>query len=184
MSTPDSQATHPAPASEEPPPAGGGSYSLADRCACFIAEGLGSGRLKPAPGTWGTAAAVLLGIGASFLPGFAWWWLLVATLVAFVVGMLVVPAAERRRGYHDPGSVVIDEWAGVWPLQATIVVTMAWPAWLSGLVAFLLFRIVDITKPGPVRWSERLPGAWGVMVDDLVAGLLLVGTWLLVFMVT
>ena len=185
MSTPDLPAATSPQAAEEPPPGRDNSSSLLEKISCFVAEGLGSGRIHPAPGTWGTLAAVLFGLGLGYVPGFAWWWLVVASVVAFLVGLVVIPAAERRRGCHDPGSVVIDEWAGVWPLQATLVATMAaWPHWLSGLVAFVLFRIVDIWKPGPVRWSERIPGAWGVMVDDMVAGLLLVGTWLLVFMIT
>jgi phosphatidylglycerophosphatase A len=153
------------------------------RCAAWIAEGCGSGRIKPAPGTWGTLAAVLAALLLEVVPSFSWWWLLIAAVVAFVVGMLVVPAAERLRGCHDPGSVVIDEWAGVWPIQAVVLATTTWPGWLAGLVAFGLFRIVDIMKPGPVLWSERLPGAWGVMVDDCVAGLLVVVGWLVVFKV-
>ncbi len=80
-------------------------------------------------------------------------------------------------GGQDPSEVVIDELAGMmlalWPLSAGLTLTGAqahvwpWPGWVLG---FLLFRFFDIVKPPPVSWAERVPGALGVMLDDVVAG--------------
>ena len=69
---------------------------------------------------------------------------------------------------EDPGFIVIDEWAGM--LTALFLIVA--PSLISVLLAFALFRLFDILKPGPVRWAESLPGAWGIMADDLVAGVL------------
>ena len=74
---------------------------------------------------------------------------------------------EAHSGKKDASEVVIDELAGQW--IALLVVPPDWRWWLA---AFVLFRIFDIVKPGPVRMSERLPGGFGVMADDVVAGVL------------
>ena len=121
------------------------------------------GRAPVAPGTVGSAAGVglLLLVRSSGSPG----------LEALVLGALVAggiwaaTAIERESGQTDPPSVVMDEVAGVW-------VTLLWlPVGWFGLVAgFLVFRLFDIVKPWPARAAERLPGGWGVMADDLVAG--------------
>jgi phosphatidylglycerophosphatase A len=126
-----------------------------------------TGRLKPAPGSWGSLSTVLL------------WWLLASHLppsarlpVILVLIVLVVaigiPAAtleERGCGKHDPSHVVIDETAG--QLVTLIACPIVWPALLAG---FILFRGFDITKPPPIRSLEKLPGGTGIVVDDLGAG--------------
>ena len=125
---------------------------------------------KPGPGTWGSVAAALLWIAT------AWWFHLShnGLLLALVVGIAValalgVPAAtiaERESGGHDPGFVVIDEVIGQW------MALLFCPAdWAHGLIALILFRLFDITKPFPVRRLERLPGGWGIVFDDVGAGL-------------
>jgi phosphatidylglycerophosphatase A len=91
----------------------------------------------------------------------------------FLSTALGVPAATiaaRESGRHDPGFVVIDEVAGQW-------ITLLWsPAdWRHGLIALILFRLFDITKPFPVRRLERLPEGWGIVFDDLGAGLYALG---------
>jgi len=134
--------------------------------ATFFGAGLG----KPGPGTWGSVAAALLWAAfAGFLhPTSA------ALLAALIAGIILsiafgVPAATiaaRESGRHDPGFVVIDEVAGQW------IALLGSPAdWRHGLIALVLFRLFDITKPFPVRRLERLPDGWGIVFDDVAAGL-------------
>jgi phosphatidylglycerophosphatase A len=96
--------------------------------------------------------------------------LLVATLAAIVVVIVIgVPAAtiaEREAGRTDPGFVVIDEVAG-----QLIALLFCPPDWAHALIALILFRMFDITKPFPVRSLERLPAGWGIVFDDVGAGL-------------
>jgi phosphatidylglycerophosphatase A len=130
----------------------------------------GAGRLRPGPGTWGSAAAAgiwYLGGRAAHLNG---WILPVATLAAaLVVTLIGIPAAsivERESGREDPGFVVIDEVAGQWVVLAAAKLDLA-----HALVGFALFRIFDIVKPPPARQLERLHGGTGIMLDDLAAGI-------------
>ena len=143
--------------------------------ATFFGAGLG----KPGPGTWGSVAAVLL------WTGYAWGFhptpqsLLMALLAGVIVSVaLGVPAATlaaRESGRHDPGFVVIDEVAGQW------IALLGCPAdWQNALLALILFRLFDITKPFPARQLERLPEGWGIVFDDVAAGLYALGVgWLL-----
>lgn len=130
----------------------------------WSAGGLG---LSPvAPGTFGT----LGGVGAALLllGGPAWWIPAAAGAVA-LLGVPLAAAAERITGRKDDQSFVLDEVAGYlvavsWNLQG-------WPMWGSLAAAFVAFRAFDIGKPWPVRQAERLPSGWGVVADDLLAGL-------------
>jgi phosphatidylglycerophosphatase A len=129
----------------------------------------GAGLIKPGPGSWGSAAAALLWFGATwFLPhtGAA---LPVATFLAAIAALTIgIPAAtmvERESGRQDPGHVVIDEVAGQW--IALIHARVDLPHLVA---AFLLFRIFDIVKPWPARRLEGLPAGWGIMFDDVAAG--------------
>ena len=131
--------------------------------AKFVATLGGVGLLRPAPGTWGSAVVlpcVLLGpwpcLGLALLLGLAGWW-------------AVARLPERAA---DPGWVVVDEGAGQLLALAALPLGVGWPGVLA---AFLLFRLFDITKPGPVGWADRQHGALGVMLDDIIAGLLAAG---------
>ncbi len=129
----------------------------------------GCGFSPTAPGTAGTAGALAVAGLVLLLP--AGW----QTYAALAVGILATtalsvalgPAAERARGKKDPGEFVIDEVAGAWltllgqPIHDR-------PA-LVFVGAFFLFRLTDIVKPWPARRLERLPGGWGITLDDLVA---------------
>ncbi|MDG2423203.1 MAG: phosphatidylglycerophosphatase A [Phycisphaerales bacterium] len=141
----------------------------------------GTGLLKPAPGTWGSlppvAIAFLLG-----LTGEAWAIQLgMAVLVIFasITCIAFGPWAEQRWGRKDPGEVVIDEVAG----QALTLLLIPWPwilpsiSWLAIAcgAAFIAFRLLDIFKPGPIGKLQELPAGWGVLVDDLLAGVLAAG---------
>lgn len=147
--------------------------------AWAVATFFGAGCGKPGPGTWGSVAAMLLWAAA------AWGWHLsaaglLAALAAGIAFTLVcgIPAAtivERESGIIDPGFVVVDEAAGQW------IALLFVPAdWRWGLLALVLFRLFDITKPFPVRRFERLPGGWGIVFDDVAAGLYALGSGTLV----
>jgi phosphatidylglycerophosphatase A len=143
--------------------------------ATFFGAGLG----KPGPGTWGSVAAVLL------WAAYAWGLrpsaqnLLITLLVGVVLSIIVgVPAATivaRQSGRKDPQMVVIDEVTGQW------IALLSAPAdWRYGLLALILFRLFDITKPFPARQLEALPEGWGIVFDDVAAGLYALGvSWLL-----
>lgn len=145
------------------------------RLTRIITSFFGAGLLKPAPGTWGTAAAlpvgyVLHGIGGATL-------LAVAIVIGFRVGIWATQHEERITNSHDASEIVIDEAVGIWITLLPVSIGLGhagvdpwlfpWPGWVS---AFVLFRLFDIWKPGPVGWADRQPGALGVMLDDVIAG--------------
>lgn len=130
------------------------------------------GFFKPAPGSWGSAAAVVL---AAILAMLSPWLLEIATLLVCLLGVLAAGRYQTVTSRHDAPEVVIDEVAGQW--IALLVVPLDW-RWY--LLAFLLFRLFDIVKPGPVRMAENLPGGIGVMADDIVAGVLAAACLLLI----
>jgi phosphatidylglycerophosphatase A len=130
--------------------------------ARFIAAGFGTGYAPVAAGTVASAAAVVTGAGLLLLSP---WALVAAALLATFGGYLAVKRAAIE---GDPGWVVIDEFAGQW----ITLLALARPT-IQGLVAaFILFRFFDITKLGPVGWADRRHGAFGVMADDVIAGII------------
>lgn len=142
--------------------------------ATFFGAGLG----RPGPGTWGSAAAVLLWTAYAGLvhptPRGLLLALLAGVLISVALGVPAATAVAHESGRHDPSFVVIDEVAGQW------ITLLGSPFhWSTALVAFLLFRLFDITKPFPVRQLERLPGGWGIVFDDVAAGLYALGVGLL-----
>lgn len=128
--------------------------------ARLIASGFGSGLVKFAPGTAGSFVALVLGAAMLhvFPPA-----LPVAAAAAYLAGLWAVRAEGAE---DDPGWVVIDEFCGQW----IAMLALATPSPAGLLAAFVLFRVFDIVKPGPIRTAERLGGAQGVMADDVVAG--------------
>lgn len=128
----------------------------------LVATMAGIGRLKPAPGTWGSLVvlpAALLGP----LPA-----LLLALLVT-LIGFYAVREVLRDAPDQDPGWIVVDEAAGM--LLALAGLSLDASIW-GVLIAFALFRVFDILKPWPVSWADQQKGAFGVMLDDIVAGAL------------
>ena len=96
-------------------------------------------------------------------------------LVGAVACITCTPAAEAARGKTDPGEIVMDEVAGqsLTLLPALLMAPAGFLAghiWLTTILGFILFRIMDIAKPWPIRKLERLPAGWGVLCDDLLAG--------------
>lgn len=134
----------------------------------------GVGYLRPAPGTWGSLAALPMGYGLHVAGGFPL--LLIATVAVFLVGVWATRVMTEGQDNHDPSEIVIDEVAGqfvaLWALSYPawahdIPVHALWPGWIS---AFVLFRLFDITKPWLVGWADRRDDALGVMLDDIIAG--------------
>src|SRR5689334_22141711 len=159
-----------------------GTRTVGDKIILFIAEGFGAGRIPFAPGTFGTFV------------GFAWIYLLLVpgNLVIYVAGLLagffaavwLGGRAERILGRKDPGSIVIDEIAAL-PLAFVGAVLPATkgietPEFgyyfhgrqaLALAVAFIGFRFFDVAKPWIIGRSQKLPGGWGLVIDDFLAAL-------------
>ncbi len=142
--------------------------------ASLLATGFGTGLLPIAPGTWGSLLTVFLAEGLFALYGVGALALLAALATAF--GVPASARAAALRGRKDPPEVVVDEVAG--QSLALLLLHLALPEGASpllrwGLVAaaFGLFRLLDVAKPGPIDRVQSLPGGWGVMADDLLAGL-------------
>lgn len=137
--------------------------------AWLVATFFGTGFLWPAPGTWGSAAGLLLWwLAARFVIPAEWHWL-GASVVAALVVLLGIPAAtivERESGQTDPSHIVIDEVAG--QLIALVAVPLRWQYLI---LSFILFRGFDTLKPSPCRRLENLHGGAGVVLDDVGAGL-------------
>lgn len=146
-----------------------GSRSMSDTVRYWLAVGFGSGLTKHAPGTFGTlGAAPLVWLGLS--------WTLVTQALVFMalcaVALWSIPEGGRRLGATDHGCIVIDEWAGFALAAWGLSVVTTWSPLSILVCAFIGFRVFDIAKPWPVSWAERsIPGALGVLADDVVAGL-------------
>jgi phosphatidylglycerophosphatase A len=121
---------------------------------------------SPVSGTAGSLAAV----GIAYLAvqaGLPMWGLAVAAVVLFWPGVWAAGVVEREAAKTDPSEVVVDEVIGQW-LALAAADPQRWEHWLG---AFVLFRLFDVLKPFPIRRFERLPGGWGIVCDDVAAGL-------------
>ena len=123
------------------------------------------GKLPLAPGTWASIAATI-----------SWLFIFDATnsilvplysIILFFVGVYFSHLSLKKSNDHDPSYIVIDEWVGQWVALSFIPVNLNF-----AIVGFILFRFFDITKIGPVKYFEKIPGALGVMSDDIAAGLM------------
>ncbi|WP_371224176.1 phosphatidylglycerophosphatase A [Roseovarius sp. 2305UL8-3] len=132
------------------------------------------GYLRPAPGTWGSLAALPLGWLIHVIGGP--WLFLIAIIAGFIKGVWATAQLTQGTEDHDPSEIVIDEvvgqWIallplsfGAWHVGANILAL--WPGWVT---AFIAFRAFDILKPGPIGWADRRNDAMGVMLDDVIAG--------------
>ncbi len=128
----------------------------------LVASAFGIGFFPAAPGTAGSAAALL--VGAALMSGPPWL-LPLGTVLAVAAGYFAIRDGVADPN-SDPGWVVIDEVAGQWVAMLGLAGISA-----AGLAAaFVGFRILDIWKPGPVGWADRQAGAFGIMADDILAG--------------
>ena len=140
----------------------------APRWAALAATFFGIGHLRPGPGTWASVATMLLWRGLAPLAS-GRDQTIAAIAASIGVTLIGVPAATRMAralGKGDPSEVVIDEVAG-----QMIAMIGAAAEWRSLVAALILFRAFDISKPFPLRRLEHLPEGWGVMLDDVGAGL-------------
>lgn len=138
----------------------------------LITTWFGSGFLFPAAGTWGTLAALPVGI-----PLLIWspWALFVALLIVSIGGFYAVKSVEKRTDIHDSPCYVIDE------VSSMFMILLALPVFSPLYVAlgFFIYRAFDTFKPWPVNWADKnIPGAWGVMIDDwMAAGYSILTLW-------
>lgn len=133
-----------------------------------LAFGFGSGLAPKAPGTVGTLAAVPLYL---LLAPLALWQYSVVLLLSFAVGVYLCHKTAHDLGVHDHPGIVWDEFVGYW-----ITMLMAPAGWVWIVIGFVLFRLFDIAKPWPINWlDKRVAGGFGIMIDDVLAGLLACG---------
>lgn len=132
----------------------------------FLALGFGAGLIKPAPGTWGTLAAIPLYllimsfVSASSTIYFG------LVIISFIVGIYLCGKTASDAGVHDHGSIVWDEIVGFLITMLLLPVT-----WQNIVLGFLLFRFFDILKPWPIKLLDKhVHGGFGIMIDDVLAG--------------
>lgn len=130
-----------------------------------LAFGFGSGAAPRGPGTVGTLLAVLLYLPMASL---SWPAYLLVILVSGLAGIWICGKAARDLGVHDHGGIVWDEFVGFW-----ITMFLAPAGWLWILFGFVLFRLLDIFKPWPIKWIDKhVGGGIGIMLDDVLAGIM------------
>lgn len=134
----------------------------------LIATSFGAGFLPVAPGTWGALVAIVLWLPLYIwaAPGATMIITVAAALLYFLAGVWASNISERYWG-KDPVVACADETVGQW--VALIPINGMCP-WWEILLAFALFRLFDIFKPLGIRYMERFPGGWGMMADDILAG--------------
>jgi phosphatidylglycerophosphatase A len=137
---------------------------VGEKGARFLATAAFVGYMPVAPGTWGSIVGLLFHL--AFRRWLGLWGHGMAILALSAAGTWASTVVERTSARKDPSIVVIDEVSGM------LLGLYGMQASLWGLaVGFLLFRLLDIIKPFPCRWVERAPGGWGIMADDVIAGI-------------
>lgn len=150
------------------PPINFRSMSWFDRCVVFSGVGFGSGLAPKAPGTFGSAFALLF-IPLWLASGFKLSVLLMI-LMSFS-GIYICDRTAKVMGVHDDGRIVWDEFAGQ-SITFLPVIYMGIMNWMWVLVGFILFRLFDIWKPWPIRVADQqVGGGFGIMLDDIIAGI-------------
>ena len=163
--------------------------SVFDRVVYWLGIGLGSGLPRRAPGTWGTVGGLIIAIpllSLGFIP------FLILTILSCILGVWICGrTAELMQGHDDP-HIVWDEWAGIWitllPLSYMGIAddnfwqNMSQELSIFAIVfAFILFRFFDIVKPPPIGWADkRVAGGLGIMLDDIIAGIMAAVIWVVV----
>lgn len=130
----------------------------------LLATGLYTGYFPIAPGTVGSALGLLI---LFIFPGFQDFFLLIGLVLLFFIGVWAATEVEKKEG-RDASIINIDEIVGMWISIIFLPDGLQW-YWL--VIAFFVFRIFDIIKPPPVNASQKIPRGWGVMIDDVLAGL-------------
>ena len=131
----------------------------------LLAFGFGAGLFPKAPGTMGTVVAVLIYLVLPSMPPIIYAGLI---LLSFVFGIWICGKTAEDLGVHDHGGIVWDEFVGYW---ITMFMAPSGLFWL--LLGFVLFRLLDIFKPWPIKWADKeLAGGLGIMLDDVLAGIM------------
>ena len=136
------------------------------RGAFLIATWFGCGYAPKAPGTAGSLAGLLIAMALNYM-GYGRGMLLALTAILMAPGIWSASVVARETNTTDPHIVVVDEVIGQWITLAGAA-TFNWKTWIA---AFALFRVLDVWKPAPARQLEILPGGWGIVADDVMAGL-------------
>lgn len=165
--------------------------SMLDRVVYWLGIGLGSGLPRRAPGTWGTVGGFIVAIplmSLGFVP------FLIITLLSCLIGIWICGLTSELMQTHDDPHIVWDEWAGIWitllPFSYMSVTTDTFWQDISQslsiialILAFILFRFFDIIKPPPIGWADkRVAGGLGIMLDDIIAGVMAAAVWLVVML--
>jgi len=159
------------------------TQKIKNNIVLLLAQGLGTGLVPFAPGTFGSILGMLWFSGLAFFQNL--YFFLTMQVISFFISVYLCGKAEKILKMPDPGSVVLDEIVAI-PLCFTLPVLLyvyrhncmpdvgyffiGKTCWL-GITGFILFRVFDIIKPWPIRNSQKLPGGWGITIDDLLAGL-------------
>lgn len=132
----------------------------------FLALGFGAGLIKPAPGTWGTLAAIPLYLLIVSLVSASSTIYFGLVIISFIVGIYLCGKTASDAGVHDHGSIVWDEIVGFLITMLLLPVT-----WQNIVLGFVLFRFFDILKPWPIKLLDKhVHGGFGIMIDDVLAG--------------
>ena len=134
-----------------------------------LATCFGIGWIPIAPGTFASAAALPFGW---LLVMLGWKAVVIGAIAVTALGVWACGAHARRAGLYDPSECVLDEVAGQWFALVPIAFMSSGGNWRPYGMAFLLFRLFDILKPWPISAAERLRGGYGVMMDDVLAGII------------
>ena len=133
----------------------------------FLAVGFGSGLLKPAPGTWGTLAGLILSIELWNITQSNLFFIFLA-VTSFILGCYLCQKTSNDLGVHDDGRIVLDEIVAIFLMFAFLPEYN----WFTYILTFISFRIFDILKPYPIRYfDEKLESGLGIMVDDILAAI-------------
>ncbi|PFG46142.1 phosphatidylglycerophosphatase A [Vibrio sp. ES.051] len=137
----------------------------------LLATGFGSGLSPFIPGTMGTLAAIPFFLLLAQLPFPAY---VIVVLISCVIGIKICQITSADMGVHDHGSIVWDEFAGYWITMGIVpALNIPLTEWKWLLTGFILFRFFDMVKPWPIGWlDKRVHGGFGIMVDDIVAGIM------------
>ena len=165
--------------------------SLLDRAVYWLGIGLGSGLPRRAPGTWGSVGGLIVAIplmSLGFVP------FLIITILSSLIGIWICGRTSELMQGHDDPHIVWDEWAGIWitllPFSYMSVSTASYWQDISQslsvialIIAFVLFRFFDIIKPPPIGWADKkVAGGLGIMLDDIIAGVMAATVWIIVML--
>ena len=135
------------------------------KVAEFIGTVFNIGKLPLAPGTWSSFFAVL--VWYVFFRELNPIYFLLINIILFFLGLISSEIIIKNSNDHDPSKIVIDEWVGQWISFLFLPVSIA-----NGIIGFILFRFFDISKLKPISYMEKIKGGWGIMLDDILAGLM------------